>query len=80
MAEADLEPCACGHACVQVLGEGAFGLVDLVLVERQQAGCLLCVRKKLLKQSDSNNNDPELEVGQRGALCAPLGGAVRAWT
>lgn len=48
-------------ATVKVLGEGAFGLVDLVLVETATQP-LLCVRKKLLNQTDHNNNDPALEV------------------
>lgn len=34
---------------IKVLGEGAFGIVDLVVVETPKAP-LLCVRKKLLKQ------------------------------
>jgi serine/threonine protein kinase len=46
---------------VKVLGEGAFGIVDLVVVDTTEGG-LLCVRKKLLKQSKNNNNDPEVEV------------------
>ncbi|KAG2424112.1 hypothetical protein HXX76_014786 [Chlamydomonas incerta] len=46
---------------VKVLGEGAFGIVDLVRVT-SPAGQLLCVRKKLLKASETNNNDPAKEV------------------
>ncbi|GIL80947.1 hypothetical protein Vretifemale_10090 [Volvox reticuliferus] len=46
---------------VKVLGEGAFGIVDLVRVHTP-AGQLLCVRKKLLKANESNNNDPAREV------------------
>ncbi|GAX81530.1 hypothetical protein CEUSTIGMA_g8958.t1 [Chlamydomonas eustigma] len=46
---------------IKVLGEGAFGIVDLVVVDTIEGG-LLCVRKKLLKQSKKNNNDPEVEV------------------
>lgn len=58
----------------KVLGEGAFGLVDLVVVD-SMSGPLLCVRKKLLKQNDMNNNDPALEVSRehisvRYASCA----------
>ncbi|GLC42476.1 hypothetical protein PLESTB_001102500 [Pleodorina starrii] len=52
---------------VKVLGEGAFGLVDLVRVHTS-AGQLLCVRKKLLKASESNNNDPAKEVEALEAL------------
>lgn len=37
---------------IKVLGEGAFGIVDLVIVETPKAP-LLCVRKKLLKQVGS---------------------------
>lgn len=47
---------------VKVLGEGAFGIVDLVRVSTAGAHQLLCVRKKLLKASDTNNNDPAREV------------------
>ncbi|GIL50700.1 hypothetical protein Vafri_6819 [Volvox africanus] len=46
---------------VKVLGEGAFGIVDLVRVHTP-SGQLLCVRKKLLKANESNNNDPAREV------------------
>lgn len=48
---------------VKVLGEGAFGIVDLVVVDTPN-GNLLCVRKKLLKQNDMNNQDPGQEVSQ----------------
>ncbi|EFJ45117.1 hypothetical protein VOLCADRAFT_118479 [Volvox carteri f. nagariensis] len=54
---------------VKVLGEGAFGIVDLVRVITP-AGQLLCVRKKLLKASESNNNDPAREVEALEALRA----------
>ena len=47
---------------IKVLGEGAFGIVDLVAVDAHSDGILLCVRKKLLKRSDKNPNDPEMEV------------------
>jgi len=46
---------------VKVLGEGAFGIVDLVVVDAGPRA-LLCVRKKLLKHSDINNGDPAVEV------------------
>ncbi|GFR44836.1 hypothetical protein Agub_g6177 [Astrephomene gubernaculifera] len=52
---------------VKVLGEGAFGIVDLVRVHTG-AGPLLCVRKKLLKASDTNPHDPEREVEAMTAL------------
>ncbi|PNH06184.1 hypothetical protein TSOC_007451 [Tetrabaena socialis] len=47
---------------VKVLGEGAFGIVDLVRVVTPSGQQLLCVRKKLLKASETNNNDPAKEV------------------
>ncbi len=35
---------------IKILGEGAFGIVDLVVVDAGAShGHLLCVRKKLLK-------------------------------
>ncbi|KAG2482569.1 hypothetical protein HYH03_018494 [Edaphochlamys debaryana] len=62
---ADREALASAHKAdirsVKVLGEGAFGIVDLVRVSTA-VGQLLCVRKKLLKASDTNNNDPAKEV------------------
>ncbi|KAG1651991.1 hypothetical protein FOA52_001286 [Chlamydomonas sp. UWO 241] len=47
---------------VKVLGEGAFGIVDLVVVERPQGDNLLCVRKKLLKKTATNSSDPDQEI------------------
>ena len=41
---------------VKVLGEGAFGIVDLVAVDAHAEGILLCVRKKLLKKSEKKND------------------------
>ena len=53
---------------VKTLGEGAFGIVDLVVVDNAK-GCVLCVRKKLLKQTDTNHADPALEVGCTVRVC-----------
>eukprot|EP00798_Chlamydomonas_sp_ICE-L_P024876 gene24876-10540_t len=84
---------------VKVLGEGAFGIVDLVLVDYpidcgsdggSERGSdkfaltpysrgLLCVRKKLLKQTKQNNNDPSMEVRFYEECCSmPL--VVQMWS
>ncbi len=57
---------------VRVLGEGAFGIVDLVLIDNQEVP-LLCVRKKLLKQGERNVNNPELEVRVLASTCKGAG-------
>ncbi|KAL6747326.1 kinase-like domain-containing protein [Haematococcus lacustris] len=65
---------------VKVLGEGAFGIVDLVLVEGPGCrGGLLCVRKKLLKQTASNHSDPQTEVEMMEA-CVGAAFVVQLWS
>jgi hypothetical protein len=41
-------------------------IVDLVVVNKGPGAVLLCVRKKLLKQSETNVADPAVEVGGGG--------------
>ncbi len=56
---ADPDPCPCPPPPrPQVLGEGAFGIVDLVRVSTAGAHQLLCVRKKLLKVSEAGGAGP----------------------
>lgn len=64
---------------VKVLGEGAFGIVDLVVVDAHANGILLCVRKKLLKRSEKNNSDPEMEV-QFMKITAGCEFVVQCWS
>lgn len=65
---------------VKILGEGAFGIVDLVAVDTGQAnGILLCVRKKLLKRSEKNPNDPAMEA-QFMSITKDLDFVVQCWS
>eukprot|EP00955_Chlamydomonas_euryale_P093959 364818-Chlamydomonas_euryale.AAC.18 len=64
---------------VKVLGEGAFGIVDLVVVDTGGDENLLCVRKKLSKKNSTNNNNPELEV-QLVESCEGCSFVVQMWS
>lgn len=68
----------CDINSVKILGEGAFGIVDLVVVDTSKGG-LLCVRKKLLKQNDKNTCDPGLEVVLMEA-CQGSAFVVQLWS
>lgn len=63
---------------VKVLGEGAFGIVDLVVV-KQHKQRRLCVRKKLLKAGARNGyNDPAKEI-QFYERCSGCPQIVEIW-